>query len=186
VDIVGQVADGLQAAHERGVVHRDVKPGNVLVARQGERERAYLTDFGLTIDPSSAKHLTATGFAIGTAAFMAPEQARGEAVDGRSDVYALACVLFRTLTGMLPYERTSELDMLMAHGHEPPPRLRDVAPELPGELDMLLARAREGPRRSPRFRRGVRPRRVRRSAIASPGPAATAGAWPLSGVRWFA
>jgi len=141
VGIVGQVAEGLQAAHDRGVVHRDVKPGNVLVARRSEGERAYLTDFGLTVDPSSAKHLTATGFASGTAAFMAPEQARGDTVDGRTDVYALGCVLFRALTGMLPYERTSELDMLMAHAHEPPPRLRDVAPELPSELDLLLERA---------------------------------------------
>ena len=137
VDIV----EGLQAAHERGVVHRDVKPGNVLVAPRGERDHAYLTDFGLTVDPSNPRHLTATGFAIGTAAFMAPEQARGGAVDARTDVYALACVLFRALTGTLPYERTSELEMLMAHAHDPPRRLREVAPDLPERLDALLQRA---------------------------------------------
>ena len=141
VDIVSQVCEGLQAAHERGLVHRDVKPGNVLVAFREGRERAYLTDFGLTIDRARARHLTATGMAIGTAAFMAPEQAQGGTVDPRTDVYALACVLFRALTGILPYERTSELDTLWAHVHEPPPRLRDVAPELPAALGTVLERA---------------------------------------------
>jgi serine/threonine protein kinase len=95
----------------------------------------------VTIDRSSAAHLTATGFAVGTADYMAPEQARGGEVDGRADVYALGCVLFRTLTGTVVYERTSQIDTLWAHVHEPPPSLCDVVPELPRELGAVLARA---------------------------------------------
>ncbi len=139
--LVEQVAGGLQAAHERGLVHRDVKPGNVLVAPRENGEHAYLTDFGLTMDRSHAAELTATGVAIGTAAYIAPEQARGEPLDGRADVYALAGVLFRCLTGSLPYERTSEVDTLAAHLYDPPPRLRERAPELPAALEDVLLRA---------------------------------------------
>ena len=141
VAIVEQVAAGLEAAHDHGLVHRDVKPGNVLTAVRREREHAYLTDFGLTSERSDAGELTATGMAIGTAAYIAPEQARGERVDGRADVYALAGVLFRCLTGSLPYERTTEADTLVAHLHDPPPRLRELAPELPAALEETLVRA---------------------------------------------
>ena len=141
VRIAVQVAHGLEAAHRHGLVHRDVKPGNVLIGRRDDEEQAYLTDFGISMDRARAEHLTKTGFAVGTADFMAPEQARGAEVDGRADVYALGCVLFRALTGGNPYERDSELETLLAHINDPPPRLRDVAPELPAELDELLARA---------------------------------------------
>jgi DNA-binding NarL/FixJ family response regulator len=141
VRIAAQVARGLEAAHRHGLVHRDVKPGNVLIGRRDDEEQAYLTDFGISMDRSRAKHLTKTGFAVGTADYMAPEQARGAEIDGRADVYALGCVLFRALTGGNPYERGSELDTLLAHINDPPPRLRDVAPELPAELDALIARA---------------------------------------------
>jgi serine/threonine protein kinase len=141
VAIVDQVAGGLDEAHRHGLVHRDVKPANVLIGRRGAEEHAFLTDFGVTIDPTSATHLTATGFAVGTADYMAPEQARGGDVDRRADVYALGCVLFRALTGTVVYERTSQLDTLWAHVHEPPPVLRDVAPELPAELGDVLLRA---------------------------------------------
>ena len=106
VTLVRQVAEGLDEAHRRGLVHRDVKPSNVLVGRERDREHAYLTDFGVSVERDEAKHLTATGFAVGTAEYMAPEQARGGEVDARADVYALACVLFRSLTGAVPYERT--------------------------------------------------------------------------------
>jgi serine/threonine-protein kinase len=141
VAVVEQVAAGLQAAHDLGLVHRDVKPGNVLTAVRGDREHAYLADFGLTMDRSHAAELTTTGMAIGTAAYIAPEQARGEPVDGRADVYALAGVLYRCLTGSLPYERTSEADTLVAHLHDPPPRLRELAPELPVALEETLVGA---------------------------------------------
>jgi DNA-binding NarL/FixJ family response regulator len=133
-----QIARGLEAAHRHGLVHRDVKPGNILVDRD---EHAYLTDFGISRDLKREQQLTRAGFAVGTADFMAPEQAQGGAVDGRTDVYALGCVLFRSLTGALPFERPSEVDTLWAHVHDPAPHLRDVAPDLPGALGDIVARA---------------------------------------------
>jgi DNA-binding NarL/FixJ family response regulator len=140
VALVRQVASGLDEAHARGLVHRDVKPGNVLIGRRGGAEHAFLTDFGVTVEREGGAHLTATGFAVGTADYMAPEQAQGAAVDARADVYALGCVLFRTLTGIVPYDRTSELDKMLAHIHEPPPWLLDAAPELPPRLAEVLLR----------------------------------------------
>jgi serine/threonine protein kinase len=141
VSLIGQVASGLDEAHARGLVHRDVKPGNVLIGRRGDAEQAFLTDFGITLERDSGVHLTATGFAVGTADYMAPEQAQGGQVDARADIYSLACVLFRTLTGVVPYDRTSEMDKLMAHIYEPPPSLLDVDPELPPRLAAVLLRA---------------------------------------------
>jgi DNA-binding NarL/FixJ family response regulator len=141
VTLVRQVAAGLDEAHAHGLVHRDVKPANMLIGRRGDAEHAFLTDFGVTTEREGGAHLTATGFAVGTADYMAPEQARGADVDARADIYALGCVLFRALTGAVPYERTSELDKLLAHIHEPPPSLLDVAPELPASLAEVLFRA---------------------------------------------
>jgi DNA-binding NarL/FixJ family response regulator len=141
VALVRQVASGLDEAHAHGLVHRDVKPGNVMIGRRGDAEHAYLTDFGVTLERDSGVHLTATGFAVGTADYMAPEQAQGAQIDGRADIYSLACVLFRGLTGVVPYDRTSEMDKLMAHIYEPPPSLLEVAPELPPQLAEVLVRA---------------------------------------------
>jgi serine/threonine protein kinase len=138
VALVAQVAGALDAAHERGLVHRDVKPGNILIGRD---EQAYLTDFGVTKQRAAGAELTRTGMAVGTADFMAPEQARGGDVDGRADVYSLGCVLFRALTGEVVFDRDSDLDKLWAHVHEPPPALREVRPELPQPLEAAVARA---------------------------------------------
>jgi CheY-like chemotaxis protein len=141
VAIVAQVADALDEAHRHGLIHRDVKPGNILIRRRGDSEHAYLTDFGITKERTAASDLTRTGFAMGTADYIAPEQARGEEVDERADVYALGCVLFTALTGVLPFERENDVDKLWAHVHEAPPALLDVRPELPRGLGPVIARA---------------------------------------------
>src|SRR3954453_22662983 len=103
--LLGQVAAALDAAHARGLVHRDVKPANVLVEGTGELEHALLTDFGLTKVLQSNTKVTRTGTVIGTFDYTAPEQLNGSDVDARTDVYALGCVLFQTLTGRVPFPR---------------------------------------------------------------------------------
>ena len=129
--IVAQVASPLDAAHERGIVHRDVKPANVLL---GASDHAYLTDFGLTKRISSHSGNTRAGGWVGTLGFVAPEQIRGERVDARADIYALGCVLFHTLAGGPPYQRDSDEATLWAHLHDDPPSLRANAPDAPPEL----------------------------------------------------
>ena len=141
VALVAQVADALGAAHRRGLVHRDVKPANILIATREGREHAFLTDFGITADRTSGTDLTNTGFAVGTADYMSPEQARGVAVDARADVYALGCVLYRALTGIVVYDKDSDVDKMWAHIHEPPPALLGVRPELPAALGDVVERA---------------------------------------------
>jgi DNA-binding NarL/FixJ family response regulator len=141
VTIVAQVAGALDAAHEHGLVHRDVKPANVLLATRDGVERAFLTDFGVTKERTAETGLTKTGFAVGTADYMAPEQARGAAVDARADIYALGCVLYRALTGAVVYERDSDVEKMWAHIHDQPPQLLDVCPGLPPALGEVLDRA---------------------------------------------
>src|SRR6059058_4348505 len=97
--IVAQVADALDAAHARGLVHRDVKPANILLAPESGAEKIYLTDFGLTKNTASESGMTRTGMFVGTVDYIAPEQIRGDRLDARTDVYALTCVLYRALTG---------------------------------------------------------------------------------------
>ena len=128
--ILGQVADALGAAHAAGLVHRDVKPGNVLV----EGNRCYLTDFGLTKRTQADGPLTAmtaTGIFLGTPDYAAPEQISASQVDGRADVYALGAVLHECLTGARPFPRESTVAVLYAQLHEPPPRPSQVRPGLP-------------------------------------------------------
>jgi len=158
--IAGQVAGALDDAHRHGLVHRDVKPGNMLLAWRDEEEQAYLADFGLTKDRAVASDLTGTGLAIGTADYIAPEQAQGREIDGRADTYALACVLYQCLAGAVPYEHDSDLEKVWAHVHKPPPSLADVRPDLPPELGQVLARAmakdpRERPATSGQFARAA-------------------------------
>jgi serine/threonine-protein kinase len=123
------------------LVHRDVKPGNILIGDSGAGERAYLTDFGVTKQRAAGADLTRTGMAVGTADYMAPEQARGGDIDGRADVYSLGCVLFRALTGEVVFDRDSDLDKLWAHVHDPPPALLEVRPDLPPALGDVVASA---------------------------------------------
>ena len=139
--LIAQVAGALSEAHRHGLVHRDVKPANILIATRDEGERAFLTDFGITMDRTGAGHLTNTGFAIGTADYMSPEQARGADVDARADIYALGCVLYRALTGAVVYDKDSDVEKLWAHVHEPPPALLDLCPDLPASLSDAVGRA---------------------------------------------
>src|SRR5437870_337708 len=135
--IVGQIGSALDAAHARGLVHRDVKPANILV---GAEDRAYLSDFGVVKELAS-NGTTRTGTFVGTIEYCAPEQIEGRPVDGRADVYALACVLYECLTGTPPFHRPSELAVLNAHLHAPTPKLTKAAPELPEALDPVVAKA---------------------------------------------
>ena len=135
--VVAQVASALDAAHARGLIHRDVKPANILV---GDDDRAYLSDFGVAKE-LSANGTTRTGSFVGTSEYSAPEQIEGRAVDARTDVYALACVLYECLTGSPPFHRPTEVGVLNAHLHAPPPKLTKVAPELPQALEAVVAKA---------------------------------------------
>jgi YVTN family beta-propeller protein len=137
--IVAQVAAGLSAAHALGLVHRDVKPANVLIAA-GEDEHVYLADFGLTKHASSAPGLTKAGMFVGTLDYSAPEVIRGEGADPRADVYALGCVLFHCLTGRPPFARDSEVATMYAHLHDEAPAPGSLA-EVPPALDAVVARA---------------------------------------------
>jgi YVTN family beta-propeller protein len=140
--IGGQVAGALDAAHARGLVHRDVKPANILLAvEDGAVTRAYLADFGLTKRVGGARGLTASGQVLGTIDYVAPEQVEGGPVDGRADQYALGCVLFESLTGVVPFHRDTELAVLWAHVHDPPPRIGEHRPDLPVALDDVIGRA---------------------------------------------
>jgi serine/threonine protein kinase len=139
--ILAQVGGALDEAHLLGLVHRDVKPANVLLAVPAGGEHAFLTDFGIT-RRDDEEPLTGTGLALGSADYMAPEQARGAEVDGRADIYSLGCVLYEMLTGKLVFDRAGELEKLWAHVHERPPRLRpqDFPPGLQDALDRALAK----------------------------------------------
>jgi Protein kinase domain len=139
VAIAAQVADALDAAHRRGLVHRDVKPSNVLLDHADGREHAYLADFGLT--QSTSDRGPADPRFTGTVDYVAPEQIRGDDVDGRADEYGLACLLFECLTGTVPYRGTSGVGALFAHLEEPVPRVGERRVGLPADLDGVFARA---------------------------------------------
>ena len=127
VEIASEVAAGLDAAHAAGLVHRDVKPANVLLATDADRPSAYLTDFGLTKEVSSQSGITTSGQWVGTVDYIAPEQLEHGRVDRRADVYALGCVLYQMLTGATPYSGTT-IQKMWAHVNVPAPSLADAAP----------------------------------------------------------
>jgi streptogramin lyase len=141
--IVGQVADALDAAHERGLVHRDVKPGNVLIARTAATtaEHVYLSDFGLTKRTSSDSGITGTGQFVGTLEYAAPEQFEGKRLDARTDIYSLGCLLYECLTGEPPFRRDSDAALMYAHLMEQAPAATSVRRELTKALDPVIARA---------------------------------------------
>jgi serine/threonine protein kinase len=136
--LVAQLADALDAAHARGLVHRDVKPSNALL---DSAEHVYLSDFGLTKSASDRSAHTLTGRVIGTVDYAAPEQIRGEPVDGRADVYSLGCLLYECLTGEVPLPRDSELAALWAHVHEQPAKASERNRDLPPAIDRVVAAA---------------------------------------------
>jgi Protein kinase domain len=136
VRILTQVAAALDVAHSSGLVHRDVKPANILL---GSGDHVYLTDFGLS--KRTGTDDTRTAQLVGTVNYVAPEQIRGHEVDSRSDIYALGAVLFQMLTGRVPFPADSDEAKMWAHLSEPPPRASELRPELPRPLDDAIARA---------------------------------------------
>jgi YVTN family beta-propeller protein len=178
VALVAQLAEALDAAHARGLVHRDVKPSNALVAVVGAREHVYLADFGLTRHTTSPGGPTASGQMVGTVAYVAPEQIRGGDVDGRADLYSLGCVLFECLTGEVPFPRRSEVATIYAHLEDDPPRPSERRPGLPAGLDAVVARALgKDPER--RWRSGAELAAAAHAALEAGRD--TARAWPLHG-----
>jgi hypothetical protein len=140
VNIVVQLAAALDAAHAHGLVHRDIKPGNVLIAREGLREHVYLTDFGLAKLAASGGR-TRTGMFVGTLDYAAPEQLEGHRVDARTDVYAAGCVLYQMLTGSVPFPHEHQAAIMWSHMSAKPPSVRELVPSLPAQLDAVIARA---------------------------------------------
>jgi len=141
--LIAQAASALDAAHARGLVHRDVKPTNMLLEispRSSRPDHLYLSDFGLA-KPSAASGLTATGQFFGTVDYVAPEQIEGEPLDGRTDQYALACTAFEMLSGSPPFRRENGMAVISAQLSEPPPTLSSRVPGLPAAVDQVMARA---------------------------------------------
>ncbi|MEO3784887.1 serine/threonine-protein kinase [Actinocorallia sp. B10E7] len=143
--LLGQIASALDAAHRNALVHRDVKPANILVAGGGtgsgeHPEHIYLTDFGLTKSTTAMSGLTSQGQFVGTPRYIAPEQITGDPVDGRCDQYALACVAYEMLTGEAPFHRDSQLALLYAHVSDEAPPPTSHRPDLPSAVDPVLAR----------------------------------------------
>jgi hypothetical protein len=140
--IVSAVGSALDAAHRAGLVHRDVKPANMLIdVRPGRPDHVYLADFGLSKGALSSGGVTRAGHVVGTPAYLAPEQACGGKVDGRTDQYSLACVAYELLTGVPPFPRDDAAAMVYAHLCEPPPPATARQPSLPSAVDSVLARA---------------------------------------------
>jgi serine/threonine protein kinase len=148
VRIMSQVLAALEEAHAQGVVHRDLKPANImLVDRRGELDLVKVCDFGIaksnSLQTQSNSMLTVRGFVCGTPEYMAPEQARGETVDGRTDLYAAAVILYQLITGQVPFTASSPVGVLSQHLDRPAPTPRSKRPDIPRALDLLILRGLE-------------------------------------------
>src|SRR5690349_5574271 len=142
--VCGQAGRALDVAHRHGLVHRDVKPGNILVehgADEDEPDHIYLTDFGITKHASSRSGLTATGEFMGTIDYIAPEQIKAQPVDGRADIYSLGCVLYECLTGRVPFSKDVDAAVIWAHVEEIPPTPSAVRAGLPPAVDEVMGKA---------------------------------------------
>ena len=135
---VDQVSEALDYAHSQGVIHRDLKPNNVLI---DEWDNLYLMDFGLAKIVAASQSLTATGAVLGTPAYMAPEQWRGEPVDARTDVYALGVILYEMVVGHTPFESDTPFTLMYKHCNDAPPSPRDTSPELPEAVEGVILKA---------------------------------------------
>ena len=141
--LIGQAARALDAAHRKGLVHRDVKPGNLLIERgsdDADPDHVYLADFGITKHAMSRSGLTSTGQFLGTIDYVAPEQIRGTSVLGLADQYSLGCVLYECLTGRVPFEKDLDAAIIWAHVEETPTMPTVLRPELPPEIDQVFGR----------------------------------------------
>jgi serine/threonine protein kinase len=139
--LIGQLAGALDAAHARGLVHRDVKPANVLVSGSPPGEHAYLSDFGLSKDLASGDALSRSGEWAGTPDYVAPEQIQGARVDARADIYSLGCVLYECLVGSVPFVKEYDQAVVYSHQHDATPRPSALRPDLPEAIDHVVARA---------------------------------------------
>ena len=140
IEIARQILRAIGFAHKRGIVHRDIKPHNVLLVQDGAGdERFKVTDFG--ISRTTASQMTEAGSIVGTAQYLSPEQARGAPVDQRSDVYSVGIVLYELLTGKLPFNGETPLEIAMKHLSEVPKPPSELRPEIPADLDMIVLRA---------------------------------------------
>ena len=167
VELLTQAARGLDAAHARGLVHRDVKPSNVLVAtREAEGEHVYLADFGLTKSSASREAARESILLSGSIDYLSPEQIEGTSADHASDIYALGCVAFECLTGEVPFPRPSETAVLFAHMEDEPPRPTSLNHALPAAVDTVTEKAMAKPA-SERYRSGAEFAESLREAITS-------------------
>jgi serine/threonine-protein kinase len=143
VRLLRPVAAALGAAHQRGLVHRDVKPANVLIARgdDEDEEHVYLTDFGIARRAASRSAMTSTGTFVGTVDYMAPERIIGGKGGSPSDLYSFGCMLFEALSGQLPFDRQTNVAKVFAHVNDPVPSVRAVVPEVPERLDAIVTKA---------------------------------------------